>query len=637
MGRTFIRQETQIRNSDAYTDNLSSGQATLETASTHIEYDLNALRSQVNRIVDATLGGNWYDNVPTVNSKLRGLLQLNTDLDDIEEHKILCGVQVLTDVSVPAAVQASETLDATGGNFADAETVTIGTTVYTMESIFSDTAYKVLIGGTASDSLDNLIAAINNAAGEGTTYGTGTAAHPDVTAAAGAGDTMDVTAILAGTVGNAIALAETSTNVVWTGGATFLSGGAGDVVVLSDAGLETPTDTAGVGATGVGAAVKVLTGDVGNHSLAEESSSNPLAPYNVVVIRDASTKDAIISGGMEVFGLIQAESGVVQGDNFNDTDKQVQISFVRNDGSDDLEAVPAADIAGMDIEYMYAKRCTLDTLPQNCAWPPHFIDQTSILDITRQLAYDNQGTTPVELATDADLDLALTKQWFIRDALNADLFGVKEATGTSASEVQIGAATDVFNVDAILNDFASGISVASGGAKLDVGVTAGTINSDTGEDLTLLGTQELWFDDGNRTGSTWASPMKLTDTQAEWDDLETEFGAEYSLAKMLLLCKKTVSDRGKTYAVVTADITIGNDMGGVGGGVNLDAQLPDMSKGDSFVDDYDVYLNGDLMRPHATTNTHDYYPGTSLANGQLKWSFKIKATDVVCVIPYDRT
>lgn len=66
------------------------------------------------------------------------------------------------------------------------------------------TPYDVLIGAAATNTLDNLIAAINGAGGAGTTYGTGTVAHPTVTAAVGAGDTMGVTANTPGASGSLI-------------------------------------------------------------------------------------------------------------------------------------------------------------------------------------------------------------------------------------------------------------------------------------------------------------------------------------------------------------------------------------------------------------------------------------------------
>jgi len=91
----------------------------------------------------------------------------------------------------------------------------------------------------------------------------------------------------------------------------------------------------------------------------------------------------------------------------------------------------------------------------------------------------------------------------------------------------------------------------------------------------------------------------------------------------------------KVFANVIANVNADTDVGGSGGGTNLDVQLPDLSTG-AFLADYDVYLNGELLRPGAdATANNDYYPGTSLALGQLKFEFKLKANkDVIAVVAY---
>lgn len=122
------------------------------------------------------------------------------------------------------------------GNAGDTETVTIGSVTYTFQTVLVDAANNVLIGATASDSIDNLIAAITGGAGAGTLYGTGTAANADATAVAGAGDTMDVFAITPGAAGNAIATTETMLNGSF--GGAVLSGGADAVQGLPFPDLE---------------------------------------------------------------------------------------------------------------------------------------------------------------------------------------------------------------------------------------------------------------------------------------------------------------------------------------------------------------------------------------------------------------
>ena len=126
-----------------------------------------------------------------------------------------------------AVASATATLD--GVTIANNNTVTIGDQVYTFKSTLSvgpAVANEVKVGATDSDSLDNLIAAINDSGVEATNYGTGTVANAFVTAAAGAGDTMVVTAKSPGAAGNGVALAQTLTSGSWSSPTTV--GGAFD-------------------------------------------------------------------------------------------------------------------------------------------------------------------------------------------------------------------------------------------------------------------------------------------------------------------------------------------------------------------------------------------------------------------------
>lgn len=132
-------------------------------------------------------------------------------------------------------VKATGTLTATKQPSAN-DTVSIGTAgsekVYKFVAALTvpAVANEVVISGVnASGTLDNLIAAINGTAGDGTTYGTGTKKHTEVVAVDGDGDTITVTAKAYGTAGNAI----TSTCPVGTAvafGATALAGGVNPAV-----------------------------------------------------------------------------------------------------------------------------------------------------------------------------------------------------------------------------------------------------------------------------------------------------------------------------------------------------------------------------------------------------------------------
>ena len=129
--------------------------------------------------------------------------------------------------TVGDSVRATGTLTASGV-FSNGNTVTIGGYVYTFRTALTVPAvpFEVLIGISAAVSLDNLQAAINAGAGAGTTYSTGTFAHPDVTATTNSDTTQVVQARLGGTNGNSIATTETGANSAW-GAATLASGANG--------------------------------------------------------------------------------------------------------------------------------------------------------------------------------------------------------------------------------------------------------------------------------------------------------------------------------------------------------------------------------------------------------------------------
>jgi hypothetical protein len=139
-----------------------------------------------------------------------------------------------------AAVAATGTLTLSGVA-ANNQTVTIGSRTYTLKTTLttSATANEVLIGANATATRDNLIAAINAGAGAGTTYGSQTAPHADVTAAAApSGTAVVVTARKPGTGAHSVTLTETMSNASWND--VFLSGGVGantTIAAASTAGL----------------------------------------------------------------------------------------------------------------------------------------------------------------------------------------------------------------------------------------------------------------------------------------------------------------------------------------------------------------------------------------------------------------
>jgi hypothetical protein len=511
MSRTFIRPSTQIRKSDAYVGTLTPGSA-LESASTSLEDDLNALRSMTSLLLD-NQSGNWYDDLLTPatfeNGAKRGIQTVNQDLHDLERKRVLVDVFNLNDV--------------------------------------------VVLPGENVAVLDN----------------------------------NDV----------------------------LPSGGVLAVGVV----------------TTLGAVVAAHGGTFGQHSLAVVAGANTLSPKNLVPIVDSVSHDPFLSDNRVVWGLLHSESGIDGSTASTTTPDRVQISFVRqNAAGNDLEAVPVADIENKTIHYSARVRKALSDLNEQDFLKGAHVDTPAATVVTRQYAYDNQGTTPVEITDPAFLDLNATAiKWTIRDKANAELFTVLEGSDAGASEVQVKSDVDTFSVGAALNTFAHGVRVDVSGERISVGESAGLIEAVGVAGLRLFASAgDTLLDDSHRAGSGFdgTTGLRLSASTQEWSDFETAFGGEVSLLKALTDARNSGSD-SKTYAVVNtlvnanADVSVDD--------ANIDVALPNMAGGD-FLKDYDVFLNGTLLRPGAdAAANHDYYPGTTATS--LRFEFPLHENDVICV------
>jgi len=643
MARTFIRQDDQIASSNTsdggYGDAVAPSLANYQTAPGDLLDDLNNVRSMLSYLKDIQVG-NWYD-VQTAPSSLeagtlRGVDNLNVGLHAIEKKRVLREVYALVDITVPTQVFASGILTLSA-NVAPGDTVTTGTKTYTFQTVLTNVDGNVLIGGSASDSLDNLIAAINLGAGSGTLYAAATTANGFVSALAGALDTMDVTALLGGTVGNVIATTEVSATATW--GFATLTGGVGDVKVLLIGELPSNT-TAAVGlVTSLGTSVAAHGGTFGQHALSEVAGSNAVNPKNLVNIVNSTTHDPIFSSGRVIWGLLQTENATDGHTMTGTTPNRAQLSFVRiNSAGDDLEAVPAVDIHSQVIHASSRERVRLEGLNEQDFLRGAILDIAAAPSVTRQFTYNNQGVVPVELGNNAILDLGVGIYWEIRDLVNATLFRLTEGSGAGTTTVLLDTAVDVFDVNAIVNDFANGVRTNTGGTRpIRVGVTDGVIESTAG-DLRLLGFGEMYLDDGNQAGSTWAQTdgIKLSDTTTEWNNFETKFG-EVSLLNAIYQAANN-NLHNKIYSIVTVtSIAADTDVSLADG--NVDTAFGDLNSA-NFINDYDVYLNGVLLRGGANAAAnHDYYPGSVLTpQGKLKFEFTLKGTgakpDVLTLIKW---
>lgn len=507
MAITRLRQE-QIKTSRSQNDSISSGEASLVTASTDNQYDLNAIRSQINRILSPN-GGNWYDDIQTVDGFQRGVNDLSFDLNSIETKPILFNTQVLNSVTI---------------------------------------------------------------------------------------------------------------------------GSSNNFSVLSVSGNQAPTEDAAT-ATGEGAIVSVLgAGDFGSNKLDVITGNNALEPYNLVHIRDASTNDAITSGGQTVFGLLQAENGVVNGDFFNDTTDRVQISFVRNDGSNTFEACPVADIQGKSIVYQYATRKKFENVPEGAYLNSTFADHVAAAEVTLQNAADNQGVTPVSIPNTLNFDLDDTAVYRINDENSNVILAIENKTGAQANLVTISskftvqdeqlnlekASFDTSNQSISIGDTTGAISSASSLSLLTSGASANVI---------LDAGQNVEFSDSYIGSTSFTGNLKLASSTTDYSSYITNFG-QASLLSALNTAYSSGS--GSTLSRVdiqlTSDISVGSEVVPSSHTI-INGSAPNWNN-NTFAD-AQIFLYGNLQTRGAN---YDYTQGSTTASGGIDFEYDLYTGDTISVI-----
>lgn len=140
---------------------------------------------------------------------------------------------------------ASSTLTSDATNVTDADTVTIGNTVYTFkDTLVAGTPNQVKIGADAATSLDNFKAAITLTGTPGTDYTAATSKNPDVDATTNT-DTTQLVVSRDTNTGSDIATTETSSHLSWTS-TTLNAGTAGVAGVVAAAGAGTRDTNAGI-------------------------------------------------------------------------------------------------------------------------------------------------------------------------------------------------------------------------------------------------------------------------------------------------------------------------------------------------------------------------------------------------------
>lgn len=154
---------------------------------------------------------------PTVDGEL---VVVGPDTYEIDTDGAVTAGHIPVAVAGTAAVG---TLTSDGTNQANNDTVTLNAKVYTFQTVLTNVDGHVLIGASASASLDNLVAAVNLGNGAGVTYAAATTLHPTMFATKASATTVTITAKTPGTAGNALTTTEAGAHTSF-GGATLATG-----------------------------------------------------------------------------------------------------------------------------------------------------------------------------------------------------------------------------------------------------------------------------------------------------------------------------------------------------------------------------------------------------------------------------
>lgn len=385
-------------------------------------------------------------------------------------------------------------------------------------------------------------------------------------------------------------------------------------------------------ATGFATGSVVAGTPFGVHSMALISGSALTLPKNLVIVKDAYTNDTLSDiDGKEIFGLLQAETAVVNGDIFNDTTGRTQISFVKAFTSSSLAPASISAVGGKHIVYQHPFRSALESIPDDAYLTDTiFVDVISgsaaLSDITLQRAIDNQVGT-VDMEKNVSIDIGAEFAW-------SYLSGTQEMwkllSSDTENQLQINVGT--FAVTASNASFTSGLTVDASGNPVQIGINTGTVQTLSGTALILSGGASLQFSDLYAPTSNFANPLSLSTGSAEWDLFENLFGPEISLIGAFNELSSSLNNVTPSGSLTRERATAGTTQApfipadtNVTSPTNLDAALLDYSDVD-FTRDINVYLGGVLLLPGTSVSeSNDVYPGDTASSGDLKFPYKVRS------------
>ena len=192
---------------------------------------LNIFLSDAGATSNSTIGVS-VGTLSSTGLSLGGAVAATGTLTQTAGAAAVAATDTLTGGTFTSAVAANTTLTYTANAVAN-DTITIGSKTYTFVAALSGAANEVVVGASTAQSILNLEAAVNAApGGAGVAYGYGTVANTNVTASNATAGSLDFTANLNGTAGNAIASTEAGSGNGTFASGTLANGVDGDTVTV---------------------------------------------------------------------------------------------------------------------------------------------------------------------------------------------------------------------------------------------------------------------------------------------------------------------------------------------------------------------------------------------------------------------
>jgi hypothetical protein len=388
-----------------------------------------------------------------------------------------------------------------------------------------------------------------------------------------------------------------------------------------------------IAASTLGLVTAQHTGTFGTHALDERAGDNALSPLNLVMVIDGSTGDPILSAGRRIYALLQHEATAGDGTAFTDTTpERAQVSFVRPNATyDDLEACPVADIENQVVNLKFPRQKYLSQFTkQEWGKVGVFADfpDAAAVGVTLDNAIDNQGTTPATQDTDVFWRISDDDSLHFQTSDGGrDLLAILPSAG--GDELEVNVDTLDINIGAAgVMDVDNGATFDSGGQSINVGVTAGQIDSTTLElasttgDLTLDSADDILFE------TVREASLPLDDATA--GAISALPGGPYASISAAIL--------GAINSGFKPEFKIYTAGAGFAQGANVPAASLDLT---TYNIDMDVagyanaplmlFLNGRILHGVDVATQGDVYPGDTPASGDVKFDFPkgIKTGDIL--------